>query len=1283
MNAIAAEVPAIAAGQASSNPFVGPVPIDFGQPLHGRNREIEELSDLLVSKRIVLLFSPSGAGKTSLVRAGVIPRLRDEYGIDALPIVRLGHCDPEFANDPGLNRYRLATLSALERARAEVLRKPCGELGRYTLKQYIDEYAFAAAGESASGHPSYPLLVFDQFEELFTFNPLDQEQKHQFLTELGDLLRGERINPWAGDSAVRIWALFIIREDRLAELQSYLDLIPTSLAYRYRLEALSVEAATDAIVRTAGERWMESGVAESLVGDLSTVRIRGLDGHETQQPGRFVEPVQLQVVCRDLWQKIVGRQHRSIRLEDVQSIEYNQVDRALRDFIDAEIAAAAHDDLAMERRLRDWMESKLISTAGVRTPCLYDDEDGQDVRSAIARLIEAHLLRLDKRSGRDWVELPHDRLVTPIRESNRVWRQTHLQFFQMRAERWYQCSGANADTLLLSTHELKVAEAYLAAHEQVLPPSDDDFLRASRQRREVENRQRRWRRLLIVLAAVCAVAVVALIVFYTRSEADEAQRAARSKAYRALSLAREKQDTPGRTLRALIPLMDDANSRDFGDDGGLSRTIEDELRQQLTRAPAALKQELRPRGYVVWSLAFTQDGKRLIAGSWDNRISVQNVDEPGSPEFITPGQKADIYAVAVYGSRVVSTDREGQVTLWKLDETHRLRVMRVLLKAQSEEDRLAVATFSEDGRWLAVAGWNKQVLMWDFADPDNPVPAPAFGRTLSSMLGLAFLPTTQGYRLVSADTEGNLRRWRFDDATRHAPILEGEYSIQKHTGYNIAVTTLAADPRGSYIVAGDTDGSVHLWDMRADDKQPGIVLGHLTHRGRGRDTYVKDIDFLGPGDFVTVGADGSLVRWTLPDETITNLDDFPKKTRREHFSLGERLYSVTHRPGSRAQVAVGATHKIVLLDLDRGTGPAMASPLPGARDFKAWTAVSMDTEGKSIAARGEDQLRFWRRGASGIEAAPEWSMAVDEAAAFAWRPDGRQFVVWDCRSLSAWTLENGKRPAPALQVMAKTPRFCNEHRPPEALPVMSFSQNSRLLATTDRNVLHMWTRDAATDTHWRQVYSRAFRVKSGTATVTDRILSVAFSEDSRYLAAGTDSGHVHLWEVSTDGAGAPHLELLRDAQIGQGVSALVFSRNKNELLAGGIEGFLTKCELPTLKPIGVIRRHDHAITALANARGGERSITISADSDGYVVEWSAPLNDAERISTTELEPRASGVVQTVALNGEGTFLISAGASLLGWDLGVDRVVDAAKAYVARSRDDAPSVGSDTTKATEQ
>src|SRR5262245_56419237 len=91
-------------------PFVGPRSFRLGEPLFGRDQEVRRLLNLLIAERIVLMFSPSGAGKTSLIQARLILALREEEFFD-LPIIRVKQ--PTLIEAPGasrINRFVQSTL---------------------------------------------------------------------------------------------------------------------------------------------------------------------------------------------------------------------------------------------------------------------------------------------------------------------------------------------------------------------------------------------------------------------------------------------------------------------------------------------------------------------------------------------------------------------------------------------------------------------------------------------------------------------------------------------------------------------------------------------------------------------------------------------------------------------------------------------------------------------------------------------------------------------------------------------------------------------------------------------------------------------------------------------------------------------------------------------------------------------------------------------------------------------------------------------------------------------
>lgn len=275
------------------NPYVGPRSIRYGERIYGRDRELDELRDVLIAERIVLLYSPSGAGKSSLLEAGLRPALEREHFL-VLPTMRVGHDAAVAAvGSTRTNRYRLSTLMSLDEARPDDRALSPDELASIGLEEYLLRIEAELATEDS---PPELCLFFDQFEELFTLDPTDQREKAAFLEEVGVVLRNRNR-----------WCLFSMREDFIAQLDPYLSLLPTRFSARYRLDLLGKEAAKIAARRPAEDAGVPFAdeAANRLIDDLRRVRVqRGTT--IVEELGPYVEPVQLQVVCRQLWNMLAS-----------------------------------------------------------------------------------------------------------------------------------------------------------------------------------------------------------------------------------------------------------------------------------------------------------------------------------------------------------------------------------------------------------------------------------------------------------------------------------------------------------------------------------------------------------------------------------------------------------------------------------------------------------------------------------------------------------------------------------------------------------------------------------------------------------------------------------------------------------------------------------------------------------------------------------------------------------------------------------------------------------------
>ncbi|MBX0330984.1 hypothetical protein K2Z83_25345, partial [Oscillochloris sp. ZM17-4] len=455
-----------------TNPYVGPRAFEEGEGARffGRERELEELFHLLLARRLVLLHAPSGAGKSSLVRAALIPRLRDE-GFLVRPVIRVG-AETVVRGD---NRFRAAALLSIDEGLPPHERLTADELATLSLHDYLERHPAPDDAEE--------LLIFDQFEEVLSADPTDRAAKAAFFAELGALLESPRI-----------WALFVLREDYLGAIKPFLLPIPTRLTATYRLDLLDPAQARRAMqgpARAAGRDFTDAA-ATRLVDDLRQTTVQRPDGGSEAVLGQVIEPVQLQVVCYQLWERTAGD---AIAVEDI--IAAGDVDAALRGYYAAQVAATAAASGVGEQAIRDWVEAQLITETGLRSQVLREPDDPDGLAdTAIQALVRSHLLHAEERRGFIWYELAHDRLIAPARADNAAWFEANLSTLQRQARLWQRAD--RPDGLLLRGKELR--EAQQEQRDLELSEDEQAFLIASQEQRRQQQRKRMANRIIFALA---------------------------------------------------------------------------------------------------------------------------------------------------------------------------------------------------------------------------------------------------------------------------------------------------------------------------------------------------------------------------------------------------------------------------------------------------------------------------------------------------------------------------------------------------------------------------------------------------------------------------------------------------------------------------------------------------------------------------------------------------------------------------------------------------------------
>lgn len=390
-----------------SNPYIGPRSYKKGEKIYGRDREIQELTDILIANRIVLLFSPSGAGKTSLISAGLIPEL-DESNFLVFPVMRINRVPPE--NETG-NRYVSSFMFYLEDSLEPGEKKIPGEsLLRMTLDEYMDNRDTERALRDKDKPIRNEVFIIDQFEEILTVDPFDRDAKKEFFTQLGRALKN-----------TNRWWLFAMREEYLGGLDSYLNLIHNRLSTSFRLDFLDKErGAREAVKRPAGDvgvTFTDDAVTQ-LVDNLSRMLVQGPDGRMERVPGPYVEPVELQVVCSHFWKSILPSDAVEVTVKELPTDR--DIDQALVGYYEGVVHDAAAKAQVTEQSIRTWCQSKLITPIHTRASVLWMPNFTAGLpQVALDELENQQLIRCELRGGVRQCELTHDRLIDAIEESNR------------------------------------------------------------------------------------------------------------------------------------------------------------------------------------------------------------------------------------------------------------------------------------------------------------------------------------------------------------------------------------------------------------------------------------------------------------------------------------------------------------------------------------------------------------------------------------------------------------------------------------------------------------------------------------------------------------------------------------------------------------------------------------------------------------------------------------------------------------------------------------------------
>ena len=1061
----------------------------------------------------LVITGPSGCGKTSLLRAGLLPVLKDE----------VGRC---IALTPGAEptaalAAELAALGGVDPAR---------------LRAIIESDPAAAR----RGLPGPTLVVVDQFEEVFTACG-DETSRRRFVAALAEL---------SGSAAVVI----AVRGDFFARCAAYPGLLQ-GLRRPEIVPPLPPAGVRRVIEEPAARAGLaiEPGLVELILDDLRRVdedplpklsqallatwrrrtggvltmegyragggvaRAIAMSGEETlRRLGAEFEPV-----ARGLLERLVlvdeqaGALPRRVPVAELSPGPESVAGQVLAELVRARLVTVERDEarLVHEALVRAW--PRLASWAEARRARLL-------VRGRLAE--DAALWRDD---GRNPSYLyAGDRLATaetvvglahPARRETA--RRTRKSTKSGKAGK--SGKGAQGDDRALWPEDAGHGAGAVAQWPEEAArragksaPDVRDVREASPIEREflVASRRRQERRRLIARGTIAALSLLVLagaaggvvaVVQGGRADArameaarmrDEAlSREVAAAASRAgdtslgsqLALAAYRlSPTPEARGALLGSLARPIGARLIGHtapveqvafraDGRVAVTASGDFTARLWN----VADPLRPQalGVVgghtggVRTAAFAKGGKVLATGSADGTARLWDVSDTARPRPLATleGHKEPVESVAFApeGDVLVTASPDGTARLWNVTN---LRKPAALSVVRQDAD-FTEAVFSPDGRMAALATAGGTITILDVRSPATPVTLASLASTHGGLRGLAFSP--DGRTLAAASATGTIELW--DVATAQ------QAGTAKGSG--AAVHDIAFSPDGTLLAAASADADVRLWSM--DDPAAPEAVGTLA----GSPDAVTGVAFSPDGrHLATSGADGIARLW--------NVSDAARLTPRARLARHTGEVTAVAISASGGVLASASDDDTVRLwDLSDPAAAAAHATLTGHTET-VLTAAFSPGDDRLVTASRDGTARLWDVSSpeapkplgtitGGIRSA---AFGADETTVLTTSSDGRA-ALWDVGSPAAPTRLAYLGPA--------------EIR----LTAAAFRPDGKLVATgSGTSSVRLW--DVAKPARPRQV--AAFTAHTG------QVLALRFSGDGATLATASSDGTVRLWDVS-------------------------------------------------------------------------------------------------------------------------------------------------------------------------
>ncbi len=1260
------------------NPFPGlrPFRTDEEYLFFGRDTQCQDLLRLLEKRRFIGVLGSSGTGKSSLVRAGLLPALYRGGLIKQGSHWSVAICRPGGA--PIRNLAHALLESEIWDHLDEETDLP-GAIEIETVLQRSGMGVSEVAQMAKMPAEENLLIVVDQFEELFRFHKKTSSVEDRDAAEafVNLLLEGAR------DENLSIHVVLTMRSGFFGDCAAFEGLSEVINRGAYLVPRLTRDQLKEAI----------EGPAKVSGAQMAPRLIQRLLNDAGGAPDEL--PVLQHALMRtwDRWRD------REIPHEYIDLYHYDAIGgmaEALSRHADEVYTHLGEEDQQIAQRLFKTLTEKDPDNRGIRRPISLERLTGIIASSdeAVAHVIDAFripsvsflmpsadqrlrpdsiidishesLMRIWKRLGR-WVdeEMQSARIYHRLTETAELWERGQADLYHDPdlhiARAWYEETRPTA--LWAEQYGGGFARAIQFLTESQRKKEEEQELEENLRERELASAKaladerarsaKRARRFSLIFAAF------SVLLAFLAAAAYLAMRFARGQA----RLARNAQIVAERAERAVSQNFSQSDYRlgqshaeagRFGESlAYLARALKNKrnLSTAGDRIYAILTEVSLPVSHFhhrdqgdIEAIAFTPDSQTLITGSYDDFARIWDIDSNREEAQWRHQDRILAIAVSRDGTKIATGSRDGSISIF--DRTNS-RLIRATFR---HEDDVNALTFSRDGRVLLTCSDDQTVRIWNWATGnelrrwhhDNAVNQIAFGPNESTVISVSDDNTARVWDIVAnrerlrAGHDGDvttidvhpdqpLFATSSEDATAKVWSIETGECLSTLT-HEDTVRAAQFSPDGMHIATCGHDRTVRLWTFPA---------GTELHRWAHRDA-VDGLDFSPDGKLIASASDDQTVRiW----ETDTGWESSVSPLL-HRIDVDQAMFS----PDGQ-WLATVADNEVRVWRFEDFREPPYKVPLANV------TTGALEPTGQWVAGGSEDGIVGQWRADTGAARHPE----IQHQSAIStviYSPDGEWLISGDVSGqVRVWEARTGRE-------ITREPLTHSE-----AITSLVMPRNGFLVVASGRR-LSSWTLPngnpgvtvdlPSTATVMRANASESYigiGCANGTTVVCDalnltKVHSLASSGSinaldfsQNLLATASDDWSARLWDLETG------KQKSRPMGHGGEVASVRFSPQEDRLITGALDQRARMWSTTSASVLGRAFAHRNGVLSVAFSTDGARVVTSSADLSARVwdVETSLPL--------TQYLPHEAAVTRAAFTpGGRQIFTVAPGDGIRLWNV---------------------------------